>query len=272
LLILATLAVIAAVGGTLFVVSGVYNVAATEQHTAPVYWLLEVAMRQSVKRSAEDIPVPPLHDRVLVERGFRFYRGECVQCHGAPGVAPDPLGLGMLPVPANLAHTARNWRPSELYWVVKHGIKMSGMPAWKFRLPEDDLWAIVAFLQELPKLSPLQYQDMARALGPLEAAAPPPAPDPAFANPERGKDVLQQYACVTCHEIPGVVGASAPVGPPLTRIGTRKYIAGVLPNTPQNMVFWLRAPQRVDPLTAMPDLRVSERDALDIAAYLYTLK
>jgi mono/diheme cytochrome c family protein len=271
LIVVVVVAALAAAGGAAF---GVYNVAATEQHTAPVYWLLDFALKRSIEQRAEHVAVPPLDDRALVQRGFRLYRGACVQCHGAPGEAPDPLGLGMLPAPANLAHTAREWKPAELYWVVKHGIKMTGMPAWKFRLPEEDLWAIVAFLRELPKFSPAEYLELTRRLGGLEIPAVLPGQDftPGQGNPQRGKDALQQYACVTCHRIPGVVGASAPVGPPLTRIGNRKYIAGVLPNTPENMVLWLRAPQKVDPLTAMPDLRVTERDAWDMAAYLHTLQ
>jgi mono/diheme cytochrome c family protein len=266
--------VVAALAGFAGAVLGVYNVAATEQHTAPVYWLLDFALKRSIEQRAEHISVPPLDDPTLVQRGFRLYRGGCVQCHGGPGEAPDPLGLGMLPAPAALAHTAREWKPAELYWVIKHGIKMTGMPAWKFRLPEDDLWAIVAFLHELPKLSPVEYLELSRRLGSLEipAVQPPIDPTPGAGNPQRGKDAIQQYACVTCHKIPGVVGANAPVGPSLTRIGNRKYIAGVLPNTPENMVFFLRSPQEVDPLTAMPDLRVTERDAWDITAYLYTLQ
>ena len=69
-----------------------------------------------------------------------------------------------------------------------------------------------------------------------------------------------------------MTGAYAQVGPPLERMGTRQYIAGVIPNTPQNMVRWLRAPQAVNPLTTMPDLGVTERDAWDMTAYLYTLR
>lgn len=272
LIVLAWLAVGAVVGGAAVMYYGFYNVAATEQHTAPVYWLLNIALRQSIKQRSEEVQVPQLDDPALVERGFRLYRGACVQCHGAPGVAPHPLALGMVPLPSNLAHTARDWKAAELYWTVKHGIKMTGMPAWKFRLPEADLWAIVAFLQELPKISPLQYAETARGIPSLEISAVLSPFDPVPANRERGRDAIQQYACTTCHEIPGVVGAGAPVGPPLTRIGNRKYIAGVLPNTPENMVFFLRSPQEVDPRTAMPDLRVSERDAWDIAAYLYTLR
>ncbi|WP_026596734.1 c-type cytochrome [Methylohalobius crimeensis] len=90
-------------------------------------------------------------------------------------------------------------------------------------------------------------------------------------DPQRGKVALQQYACTGCHVIPGVVGANSLVGPPLDRMAKRVYIAGSLPNTPENMIRWLRHPQEIASLSAMPDLGVNERDARDMAAYLYTL-
>jgi cytochrome c2 len=88
----------------------------------------------------------------------------------------------------------------------------------------------------------------------------------------RGRVAMQQYACHSCHTIPGVIGADKVTCPPLSGIASRMYIAGALPNTPENMLRWIEHPQQVDPLTAMPDMRVKERDALDMVAYLYTLK
>jgi cytochrome c2 len=79
-------------------------------------------------------------------------------------------------------------------------------------------------------------------------------------------------ACQTCHVIPGIRGPDAQVGPPLGGIAGQLYLAGVLRNTPDHMIEWLRNPQQVDPLTAMPNMEVTERDARDIAAYLYTLR
>jgi cytochrome c len=91
-------------------------------------------------------------------------------------------------------------------------------------------------------------------------------------DPERGRAAIARYGCATCHTIPGVRGADALVGPPLTQVASRSYIAGVLPNTPENMVRWIENPPQVDRLTAMPNLGVSDADARDIAGYLYTLK
>jgi cytochrome c len=91
-------------------------------------------------------------------------------------------------------------------------------------------------------------------------------------DPHRGRAAISRYGCSTCHTIPGVTGATALVGPPLDRIASRSYIAGVLPNTPDNMIRWIENPPGVDKLTAMPNLGVNDQDARDIACYLYTLK
>jgi cytochrome c len=90
--------------------------------------------------------------------------------------------------------------------------------------------------------------------------------------PARGREKIRQYGCASCHTIPGIAEADSLVGPPLTKMAGRMYIGGVLSNTPDHMVRWLRNPQAVDPLTAMPNLGVTEEDARDIASYLYTLK
>ena len=90
-------------------------------------------------------------------------------------------------------------------------------------------------------------------------------------DPYAGRGKMRDYGCGTCHTIPGVPGADALVGPPLTNMGARMYIAGVLTNTPQHMVRWIQDPPAVDSATAMPNLGVSERDARDMAAYLYAV-
>jgi cytochrome c len=88
----------------------------------------------------------------------------------------------------------------------------------------------------------------------------------------RGPAAIQRYGCSTCHTVPGVSGANGLVGPPLTQVGSRVYLAGRLQNTPDNMIRWIRDPQGVDDKTAMPNLGVTEIDAKDITSYLYTLK
>lgn len=91
-------------------------------------------------------------------------------------------------------------------------------------------------------------------------------------SPTRGRQVIRRYGCESCHSIPGVAGARGQVGPPLDNIASRSYLAGRLPNSPDNMIRWIRDPQSVEPGTLMPQMGVSEQDGKDIAAYLYTLR
>jgi cytochrome c1 len=91
-------------------------------------------------------------------------------------------------------------------------------------------------------------------------------------TPARGREAIDRYGCGACHEVPGVRGANGLIGPPLNNIGDRMYLAGQLPNTPDNMMRWIREPQSVEKGSAMPDMNVTEADARDIAAYLYTLR
>ena len=88
----------------------------------------------------------------------------------------------------------------------------------------------------------------------------------------RGAAAIERYGCGSCHIIPGVSGAFGQAGPPLSGVGNRVYIAGVLQNTPGNMVRWIENPKTVDDKTVMPDLGVTSQDAADIAGYLYTLR
>jgi cytochrome c2 len=91
------------------------------------------------------------------------------------------------------------------------------------------------------------------------------------ANSQRAPVLIQEYGCAACHVVPGVRGAHGKVGPRLDRMKEQVYIAGILPNTPQNLTFWIKHPKRADAKTAMPDLGVTEQDARDIADYLYRL-
>lgn len=274
-LTIVVLLVLGLAGAALFVGGGLYHVGSTRQHWQPVYSLLETTMRQSVRLRARGIEVPPLDSPQLVARGAQCFRDKCVQCHGAPGVAQGDIGRSMQPLPGPLVDAHLRWQPREVYWITRHGIRMSGMPAWEYRLSEQDLWAVTAFVGRLPSLS---AQDYARATQPGAGAACGRSQAERDAQParppdvERGRTALYQYACTACHTVPGLTGSSPQVGPPLTGMARRALIAGRLANTPQNMVAWLRSPQRFDPATAMPDMEVTQEDALDMAAYLATLQ
>jgi mono/diheme cytochrome c family protein len=184
----------------------------------------------------------------------------------------------------------QRWKPRELYWLTRHGIRMSGMPAWQFHMADEDIWAVVGFLQKLPALTPQQYAQATTTTAAATASAatfattnatsaapacnrPPSSPASAMRPPDRlrGATALAQYACSACHTIPGIPGSHPQVGPPLAGIGRRTVIAGKLANTPENMVVWITRTHEIDPKSAMPSLEVSQEDARDMAAYLSAL-
>ena len=158
---LAASVALAVVGGALLLFSGWYNIGATAQHWQPAFTLLERGMHYSVQYHAADIQPPALDAPQMVRRGATIYREHCLQCHGGPGMSQAGFGKSMQPLPGPLVDAGRRWKPQEMYWITRHGIKMSGMPAWEFRLPDEDIWAVVAFLGKLPALSP---KDFAQAM------------------------------------------------------------------------------------------------------------
>lgn len=270
-LTLAALAAAAGLLGSAVIYFGWYDISATSPHTIAVHHLMDVALTRGVKVRSADVQAPDLSGAERIRNGSRLYREHCAQCHGGPGVAPQPYALGLNPAPAALVGTARTRSAAEIFWITRQGIKMTGMPAWQYRLSDEEIWDVVAFMRVLPALSVEDY----RRGDDGQAPAPPPA-QAATGNlrtgdAAAGRDALQQYMCVACHVIPGVPGAWNHVGPSLAGIADRPAIAGVLPNTPANMQRWLSAPGHVKPGTAMPDLRLSEQDARDIAAFLETM-
>jgi mono/diheme cytochrome c family protein len=258
---------IGGVAGMLLLLSGTYDTAATSQHFAITHRLLEAGLHYSVAAAAEDIVVPPLDGPGMVEQGAACYRDHCAQCHGAPGVAPGSAAQGQQPVATNLTQVAREWQLNELYHVTKKGVRMTGMPAWEFTMSEHSLWSTISFLKQLPDHDAASYAKVAAVVDACPAATElTDVPSEDYA-----KIVLRQYACHSCHVIEGVVGPKSHVGPPLTAWSQRRYIAGTLPNTPENLTRWIQHPQRLRPGTMMPDLRVPESHAQVMADYLFTL-
>lgn len=156
--------VLAAVGvGVLY--SGAINVGASDPHSVPVRWLLHTGMERSVRYHASGIKAPPLNRPGMVMGGFRHYREMCVGCHLAPGVESSEIRKGLMPKPPKLQQAVRHWTPAELFWIVKNGVRMTGMPAWGASHSDEKIWDIVAFLQKLPDMTPAQYGQMDRAAG-----------------------------------------------------------------------------------------------------------
>ena len=159
----AVIAVLILLGCCVFVYSGVYNVAASQSDNAVVQWMLRTARERSVERRADAVRLPDetvLNDPETVRTGFGHYDEMCVGCHGAPGVEPGELRDGMNPEPPLLAEHAGDMPLRELFWVIKHGIKMTGMPAWGVTHSDDKVWAMAAFVKKLPEYDALDYQEM----------------------------------------------------------------------------------------------------------------
>lgn len=271
---------LAAVVGASFIYFGIYNVSALAQHTAPVYNMLELALSRSIAVRSDDITTPDLQDFDTLQ-GLALYEQYCRQCHGAPGLGPDEFSLGMLPAPTAVATFARDRHASEIFWAVKNGIKMTGMPAWDYRLSDQQIWQIVAVIKDIPTLSVSEYtalrtqatEDLVEPVRLVDRDTEGANSSPEKADPvQRGRLALQQYNCVSCHAIPGVVAADNHVGPPLGNMTGQAFVAGVLENTDENLVRWIREPRDIDPNSAMPNLGVSEAHARQMVAYFRSLQ
>jgi len=159
--------VILSVGaGVGLIYSGIISIAATNPHSALVYWALSTASDNAIHYHAKGIIAPSLDSRQMVLAGFRHYREMCVGCHLAPGIASSEISKGLMPAPPKLQEAAEEWTPAELFWVIKNGIKMTGMPAWGPTHSDKKLWQIVAFVKRLPKMTLAQYQALEAAAGP----------------------------------------------------------------------------------------------------------
>lgn len=153
-----------ALGAGAFVYSGIYNIGADDHHTKPVFAVLQTLRNRSIHVRSEDLKVPDLNDPQLILKGAGQYAAMCTGCHLAPGMKTSEIRPGLYPQPPNLSQTRID--PKDAFWVIKHGIKMSAMPAWGFSHDDPTIWSMVAFLQKLPDMTPAQYKD-------IVARAPP---------------------------------------------------------------------------------------------------
>ncbi|MEW8029014.1 MAG: cytochrome c [Candidatus Thiodiazotropha sp.] len=152
--------VLGAVGGVVFVTTGVFNVSAMYDDPAAIHWIIGNVRRYSIKRRAETITVPALDDRGLIASGASAYGDMCAGCHGAPGQKPFVGAGDMNPPPPNLAELVKHREPGELFWAIKNGIRMTGMPAWSKTHSDEEVWQLVGFIKQLPGLSAADYDTM----------------------------------------------------------------------------------------------------------------
>jgi cytochrome c553 len=143
------------------VLSGVVSIKASSGHLAVTSWMLDLAKRRSVTMRARPIEAPGLDDPALVRLGAAHFETGCRPCHGAPGYAPPVVARRMTPHPPDLARQVTRWQPRELFYLVAHGIKFTGMPAWPSPARTDEAWAVVAFLGQLPGLDASGYRALA---------------------------------------------------------------------------------------------------------------
>jgi len=154
------LAILLAIGAGVFFFGGFFSVAATRQDPAFVSSALIYVRQASIARHAVDLPPMSLDDPAVVQAGAKaFSQRGCTNCHGGPGVMWAKFSEGMNPGPPDLKEVAPHLEPGELFWVVKNGIGMTGMPGFgPLGVPDQEIWSIAAFLKKLPVISEQDYK------------------------------------------------------------------------------------------------------------------
>lgn len=195
LLRLCLFGLVLAVGGFLVAASGIIPVKASSGHWAITEWFLRFSMQRSVATHGLGTKVPKLNDPGLVLKGAGHYEFGCRSCHGSPGEPPPRIAQAMLPRAPDLVPRIQESSPKKLFQIVKHGLKFTGMPAWPAQKRDDEVWAMVAFLQELPQLDREEYRrlvtDEAAPAVPIQTLSPT-APQPQIPSA-----VIR--TCARCH-------------------------------------------------------------------------
>ena len=159
--VLALVALLAAAAA--FIWSGVYDIAADAQHTRPVHSMLQTLRERSIAARTGELVAPDLSDPARIRQGAGNYNAMCMGCHLAPGMPETELSKGLYPSPPNLSQTSVD--AAAAFWVIKHGIKASGMPAWGQSMGDEYIWNMAAFLQELPQLDAGEYAALVASSG-----------------------------------------------------------------------------------------------------------
>lgn len=176
--------------GLVVLVTGVVPIKASSGHWAITRWVLDFASDRSVAFYSSSIDVPPLEEPSLITLGAATYEANCVFCHGQPGEMQSPVAQGMTPTPPRLSETVAELNSQELFYIVKHGIKFAGMPAWPTLNRDDEIWPVVAFLHELPAMDHQTYLEHIR-----------PTDDPAVGESKIA--IVVRERCAACHGVDG---------------------------------------------------------------------
>ena len=200
LLVLFALGIVLAIGGFLVAASGIIPIKASSGHWAITEWFLQFSKRRSVSTHTLGTKVPPLDEPHLVLKGAGHYEIGCRPCHGSPALHHPRIAAAMLPPPPYLPERVPQWDPEELFHMVKHGIKFTGMPAWPALERDDEVWAMVAFLQKFPELSAEEYEELAKGEAAAGSETPPLGELPESEPVATG--IIER--CVACHGRDGV--------------------------------------------------------------------
>jgi mono/diheme cytochrome c family protein len=146
-------------GAMTFVASGLYDIGADDHHTRIVLSLIEQLRERSIAARLDGITPPSLEQPTQIVVGADLYAGHCVGCHLAPGVTTSDLRPGLYPHPPNLTQAA-DMDARRMFWAIKHGIKMTAMPAWGKTLSDAQIWELVAFVRKMPAMSRETYQQL----------------------------------------------------------------------------------------------------------------
>jgi mono/diheme cytochrome c family protein len=160
LAIIGGLAIVVAISAAVFFFGGFYSVAGTAEDPAIVNWALVHVRMASIERYAQDKPPASINDPASVQAGAKAYAARgCTACHGGPGVEWAKFSEGLHPDPPDLKKVVGELPPAQLFWVIKHGINMTGMPSFELAgVKDDEIWSIVAFLKKLPSVSEADYK------------------------------------------------------------------------------------------------------------------
>lgn len=183
-----------AVGGFLVSASGIISIKASSRHWAITHWFLNFSKERSVATHSLGIKPPPLDIDWRILKGAGHFETGCRPCHGGPDVTQPRIPFRMTPNPPPLGKEVADWEPAELFYIIKHGIKFTGMPAWPAEHRDDEIWSVVAFLQKLPTLDGESYRRLIDGK-PIIATR---APIEDLLPPESIRPLISQN-CARCH-------------------------------------------------------------------------